>query len=32
MLDLVAVISLTCAFGLAVVYVYGCERLKGTRS
>lgn len=31
MLDLVAIVSLTFVFGLAVVYVLGCDRLKGTR-
>ena len=31
MLDLVAIVSLTLVFGLAVVYVHGCDRLKGTR-
>lgn len=32
MLDAVAIVFLTLAFGLAVVYVHGCDHLKGTRS
>ncbi len=32
MLDLVAIVSLALVFGLAVIYVRGCDRLKGTRS
>lgn len=31
MLDAVAVLSVTLLFGLAVIYVYGCERLNGRR-
>jgi hypothetical protein len=31
MLDLLAIASLALAFGLAVVYVHGCDLLKGTR-
>lgn len=32
MLDLIAVVSLTFVFSLAVAYMNGCNRLKGTRS
>lgn len=32
MLDLVAIVSLALVFGLAVIYVRGCDRLKGSRS
>jgi hypothetical protein len=32
MLDLTGVISLGLLFALAIGYVHGCERLKGTRS
>jgi hypothetical protein len=31
MFDVIAVISLVTLFGLAVMYVYGCERLNGRR-
>ena len=31
MLDLVAIVVLTFVFGLAVIYVHACDRLKGTR-
>ncbi|SDE93462.1 hypothetical protein SAMN05444167_0852 [Terriglobus roseus] len=31
MLDLIAIVSLTFVFSLAVAYVHGCNRLKGTR-
>lgn len=31
MLDLVAVVSLVLMFGLSLLYVCGCERLKGIR-
>lgn len=31
MLDLVAITSLLFVFGLAILYVEGCDRLKGTR-
>ena len=31
MLDLIAAISLTLLFGLALAYVQGCARLKGER-
>lgn len=31
MLDLIAVVSLTVLFALGLVYVRGCDRLKGTR-
>jgi hypothetical protein len=32
MLDLIAVTFLIFVFGLALAYVLGCDRLKGTRS
>jgi hypothetical protein len=32
MLDLVASLSSLLLFALAVLYVQGCDRLKGTRS
>jgi hypothetical protein len=31
MLDLVAIASLVFMFGLALAYIRGCDRLKGTR-
>ena len=31
MLDLLALASLALAFGLALLYVHSCERLKGVR-
>ncbi len=31
MLDLLAVVSLTLLYGLAVLYTHGCDRLKGPR-
>ena len=31
MLDVLAVISIVALFGLAGIYVRGCDRLKGTR-
>ena len=32
MLDVVAIVSFTGMFGLALLYLKGCDRLKGTRS
>jgi hypothetical protein len=32
MLDVVAVLSLVAMFALSLLYVDGCERLKGKRS
>ena len=31
MLDVFAVISLAAMFALGIVYVHGCDRLKGAR-
>jgi hypothetical protein len=31
MLDVVAVLMLSAMFGLSLLYVAGCDRLKGTR-
>ena len=31
MLDLIALISMVVMFGVAVIYVRGCDRLKGSR-
>lgn len=32
MLDVIASISFVLLFALGVIYVHGCDRLKGTRS
>ena len=32
MLDVIALVSLLALFALGVVYVHGCDRLKGTPS
>ncbi len=32
MLDMVAVLMLFAMFGLSLLYVAGCDRLKGSRS
>ena len=32
MLDLIAIVSLVLMFGVSILYVDGCERLKGIRS
>jgi hypothetical protein len=31
MLDIIAVLSLAAMFALGLVYVHGCDRLKGKR-
>lgn len=32
MLDLVALFSSLLFFGLGIAYIFGCDRLKGTRA
>ena len=32
MIDVFAFVTLSLLFALAVLYVHGCDRLKGTRS
>jgi hypothetical protein len=31
MLDVIAAIAFGLLFGLAAIYIHGCDRLKGTR-